>query len=141
MSNITEFQIAQFIEGYLTAALWSSNDTLPGTEEDENPEVVQLDDFEFADGVADALMVDCKDFIEANAFDLLAYAEQKTHAQGYDAFECAGHDFWLTRNNHGAGFWDRGLGELGDRLTAASESFGSIDLYLGDDEFVYASGL
>jgi hypothetical protein len=25
-----------------------------------------------------------------------------------------GHDFWLTRNRHGAGFWDRGYGKLGD---------------------------
>ena len=28
-----------------------------------------------------------------------------------------GHDFWLTRNGHGAGIWDRGLGDLGDTLT------------------------
>ena len=24
-----------------------------------------------------------------------------------------GHDLWLTRNGHGAGFWDRGLGAQG----------------------------
>jgi hypothetical protein len=30
----------------------------------------------------------------------------------------AGHDYWLTRNGHGTGFWDRGLGEVGDKLTA-----------------------
>jgi len=23
----------------------------------------------------------------------------------------AGHDFWLTRNRHGAGFWDRAMGQ------------------------------
>ena len=31
--------------------------------------------------------------------------------------EQIGHDFWLTRNGHGAGFWDRGLGETGKKLT------------------------
>jgi hypothetical protein len=31
--------------------------------------------------------------------------------------EQIGHDFWLTRQGHGAGFWDRGLGKIGDQLT------------------------
>jgi hypothetical protein len=51
----------------------------------------------------------------------------------------AGHDFWLTRNHHGCGFWDRGLGELGDQLTKASQQFDEIDLYVGDDGKLYFS--
>lgn len=43
-----------------------------------------------------------------------------------------GHDFWLTRNGHGAGFWDRGLGDVGERLTAAARSYG--DAYVEFDE-------
>ena len=53
----------------------------------------------------------------------------------------AGHDFWLTRCGHGAGFWD------GDRpepaatvLTKASKAYGEVDLYIGDDGKVYAMG-
>lgn len=38
-----------------------------------------------------------------------------------------GHDFILTRNGHGTGFWDRGLGELGDTLTKWAKTFGTID--------------
>lgn len=30
-----------------------------------------------------------------------------------------GHDYVLTTGGHGAGFWDRGLGDVGDRLTEA----------------------
>lgn len=42
-----------------------------------------------------------------------------------------GHDFILTRNGHGTGFWDRGLGEIGDTLTKWAKTFGSIDsLYI-----------
>ena len=41
-----------------------------------------------------------------------------------------GHDLYLTRCGHGAGFWDRGLNELGDRLTQAAES-------IGNDEHLY----
>ena len=33
--------------------------------------------------------------------------------------EQIGHDYVLTTGGHGAGFWDRGLGELGDKLTEA----------------------
>lgn len=35
----------------------------------------------------------------------------------------AGHDIILTANGHGAGFWDRGLGEAGDKLTAATRGY------------------
>jgi hypothetical protein len=50
----------------------------------------------------------------------------------------AGIDYWLTRNGHGAGFWDRDLGDVGDRLTAAAEADGMVDLYVGDDGRIYA---
>lgn len=51
--------------------------------------------------------------------------------------EQLGVDFWLTRNGHGAGFWDRGLGEIGVALTELSKSYGASDLYLGDDGLLY----
>jgi hypothetical protein len=53
--------------------------------------------------------------------------------------EQAGHDFWLTRNRHGAGFWDRGHGAEGADLTQHAKSFGDCDLYVGDDGGIYAA--
>lgn len=53
--------------------------------------------------------------------------------------ESFAHDFWLTRNGHGAGFWDRGLGALGDKLTEAAKSFGASDLYVNDDGRIYVN--
>jgi len=53
--------------------------------------------------------------------------------------EMAGHDFWLTRNRHGAGFWDRGLGATGERLSDMAHAYGPSDLYVGDDGRVYVS--
>lgn len=38
-----------------------------------------------------------------------------------------GHDLYLTREGHGAGFWDRGLGELGDYLTQRAKWAGAAD--------------
>jgi hypothetical protein len=40
-----------------------------------------------------------------------------------------GHDFFLTRCGHGAGFWDRGYGELGRKLTDASHVYGDVYIY------------
>lgn len=36
-----------------------------------------------------------------------------------------GYDFYLTRNRHGAGFWDRGLGEIGNKLNKSAHIYGS----------------
>ena len=47
--------------------------------------------------------------------------------------EQIGHDLWLTRNGHGAGFWDRGLGDRGDSLTAICKALGEVCTYVGDD--------
>lgn len=59
--------------------------------------------------------------------------------------ERAGHDFWLTRNGHGSGFWDEYYGP--DKLirnaclhlSDASKAYGSFDLYVGDDGKIYGS--
>ena len=48
--------------------------------------------------------------------------------------ELAGHDFALTRNGHGAGFWDRGLGAIGDMLTSECKPYGSHNVTLEVDE-------
>lgn len=73
----------------------------------------------------------CTDFQVLAAADLaLAYEGE------YDA-EQAGRDFWLTRNGHGVGFWDRGLGDVGDRLSKSAKTFGEVYVEFGDDDKVY----
>ena len=49
------------------------------------------------------------------------------------------HDFWLTRNGHGAGFWDGRYSDtqLGDLLTEVAKKFGEAYLYVGDDGLIY----
>ena len=129
----------EFKRGYITAALWSSYD------DDETP----LDDSEkYGEDKLSAETVqkmesDCDKFIQLNDDDLREYAERRAipiHDAAmaeYTAEECAGHDFWLTRAGHGTGFWDRGLGELGERLSKASRSFGESWLYVGDDGKIF----
>ena len=40
---------------------------------------------------------------------------------GYD-MESAGRDLWFSAGGHGVGYWDRGLGDLGDRLHAVARA-------------------
>ena len=50
------------------------------------------------------------------------------------------HDFWLTRNGHGAGFWDGDWPENGDALDSMvgpGTEFPEVDLYVGDDGLIY----
>ena len=51
-----------------------------------------------------------------------------------------GHDFSLTRNHHGAGFWDRGNGQLGDDLTKWAHTFGEVYVIVGDDGKLHTEG-
>jgi hypothetical protein len=117
-----------FTRAYIECALWSS------TDDSGEP----LDSGRDADDLAPATLADmeedCRQFQEANA-ELLAQAYER---DGYDTAR-AGHDFWLTRNHHGAGFWDRGLGDIGTRLTELAHAWGSVDLYVGDDELIHGS--
>lgn len=124
-----ELWFEDFVQGYEEAALWSSVDVVDG-------EDVHLDDgYEVAEETRAKFREDCTDFCDFAEPALL----EAFKVTGYGA-DRAGHDFWLTRAGHGAGFWDRSElreGGLGDELTAAAKSMGSCDLYLGDDELVY----
>ena len=51
----------------------------------------------------------------------------------------AGHDFWYTRNGHGAGFWENAGDPSADKLDRASRVYGPVDLYLGDDGEVHVA--
>lgn len=51
--------------------------------------------------------------------------------------EQAGYDFILSRNGHGTGFWDRGNGYLGDALHEYAKTFGTMNLYVGNDGLLY----
>lgn len=126
-------QLVEFIDGYMAALLWSSTDTTDGGE------TVNLDEYEISTAAADRCRADCFAFFSTNRADIDAAAAHYASADGATGYQMAGHDFALTRNHHGAGFWDGDLPErLGARLTKASEAAGSCDLYLGDDGEVHA---
>ena len=122
--------LQDFLGGYLVCALWSSTDNATesgGEPLDDNYDVDDIPPEEKAKAESD-----CKDFVEAN----LPALTELTNKPGY-GWSSAGHDFWLTRNGHGAGFWDRGFGKVGDELSAAAKVYSSVDIYVGDDGKLY----
>ena len=125
----------EILEHYLIAALWSSLD------DNDEP----LDDNYSVDDIAESAKEEqleeiCDWLSYCDELELLEkFLEQPQVAEStrHSAEAMLGHDFWLTRNGHGAGFWDRGLGELGEQLSDACKTFGSCDPYVGDDELIY----
>lgn len=114
-----------FTEAYIEAMLWA--DCGPDSEfAGDIPEIS-------AEALA-SIKADCEAFQKRAQRSLdLAYDYA---TEGYDQSQ-AGHDFWLTRQGHGAGFWDRGLGAVGDKLTEDAKSFGEQWPYKGDDGKLY----
>lgn len=118
-------QIDDFTKGYVVCALWSTS----------NDEGEYLDAFFDVEDITQESMqliiAECKYFQDENKELLNQYYDLYTHYE-YTSQELAGHDYWLTRNGHGAGFWDRGLGELGEALSNACK-YQCRHLFINED--------
>jgi hypothetical protein len=132
-------KLDNFTRAYLTCALWSSNDE--STPEGGEPFDANYSLDDIAPSSIDAAISDCSDFRMVCSTDALL-------DEYWDA-EQGGHDFWLTRNHHGAGFWDRycdfssnqdEIKEIGQKLTVIAHKFREITPILGDDGLIYFEG-
>lgn len=127
-----------FTRGYIECMLWAETHHYEEDQKDDRSfQDHGYDETDLAPEALANIVEECADFQHDNATDLEEYAKRKGDHPEYTAIACAGHDFWLTRNGHGAGFWDRGLGPVGDRLTSAAKVYGSRYPYLGDDGLIY----
>lgn len=117
-----------FISAYIEAALWSSMD------DDGNPLDTEYDVSDIAQDTLSAMQADCAAFLDKCGHLI----DDSRYIGGYTESEMSGHDFWLTRNGHGAGFWDGDWPEpRATELDNAAKSFGSFELYVGDDGKIY----
>lgn len=126
----SEFDRSVVLEHAKIAALWSTTGD-EGAEHEGTP-YENLDDVFGTEDVSDeaeAKLVELIDNFFEEAGDLLDEYPMTA--------EQIGHDIILTTNHHGAGFWDRGLGELGDKLTTIAHGLGGYQLYVGDDGKLY----
>ena|SRR5688572_13245568 len=124
----------EVIVAYIECALWS--ESCQGTACPTIPDTVcygedcdkSLSDLNFS---IDSLSPDASRDMEADLEGFVkSCLEQRPNVFDGISPDMIGHDFWLTRNGHGAGFWDRGLGERGDWLTSMAKPFGEAHLYV-----------
>ena len=116
--------LAKFRDAYIDAALWSTNsDKGTPLDRDYGPH-------DFSEAAMQEIVTDCARFI-AQCKGLIASEGRER------ALESAAQDFWLTRNGHGAGFWDGDWPTNGAALAEASDSFGPCEIYLGDDKRIH----
>lgn len=143
--SIDRDKLDEFTRGYIEAALWSSsacitwsdeaNAFIEAPDDDTSFESHNFDIDDIDEESLESMVKDCAEF-QAQNERLLEIASRMCH-RGEDAH---GHDFWLNRNHHGAGFWDRGYRfGIGDALSDAAHSFGSSDLYFGDDQRIHCA--
>lgn len=119
--NEPEFLIDRFCANYAAAALLLS----------EEAEGISVCD----------LSPELKGKMEAECFEFLVEADAQDLGITEDNVDQAGTDFWLSRNGHGSGFFDREevFGEHTEALHSLAQQKGGRDLYMGDDNVLYQS--
>jgi hypothetical protein len=105
---------------YIECALWSSNN--------ENGTPLNCGAFTLPIETANQLDTQARTFYLAHETECDQWNELGHNWE---------HDLWLTRNRHGAGFWDRETSPLSERLTNWAHEAGEVDLYVGDDDNIY----
>lgn len=132
--SVTESQMIDgAIGGYITGLLWSTschgqspkcNHLGLGYDCDRS-----LSDYygpeHLTERARNSIRENVADFVSANLADLVGMEPEQI-----------GHDFLLTRNREGVGFWDRGLGDRGDRLTESAHTFRESSAYVTDDDMI-----
>lgn len=119
------------VNQYLETALWSSGD---GELEYLDSE---YDVSDFDQGSVNKAKQDIEKFIKRA--DEEGVLDAYLDAFVGDSWANLGHDFWLTRNGHGVGFWDRNEidDEVGQKLTDIAKEFGEVHPIVGDDGKIY----
>ncbi len=132
--------IEAVIRHYVRTLLWSEScrgsgggdhehtSTDPG-DCDASLDYMGYDPDDLAADARTEIEAEVRDFCEANADDLAGLSPDDI-----------GHNFLLSRNGHGAGFFDRGWGERGNRLQDAARRYGDMSAYVGDDDKVHVAG-
>lgn len=114
-------KFTDFLRGAVYASLWSS--TVMGDEEQDTRPAA---DYYMTDGedkkLHGALAYHARSWFMEN-FALLSLAIEKQPTLDWTNL---GHDWWLTIEGHGAGYWDRGLEEVGQKLTDACQGYFEI---------------
>lgn len=104
-------EMETMLDAYYETMFWAEQDTL--TE-------LGLWELELSEAAKDKSKTDCEKFLALLDDELI---------NSLDLAQ-VGHDFWLTRNGHGAGFWDGDYSEEQESaLMLAVSHFQTVDFY------------
>ena len=73
------------------------------------------------------------DFSRESLIDCLSFYGRISCYLANGEISQAGHDFWLSRNRHGTGFFDRGY-PMSDKFQTWAEAYGQVDAVFEDYE-------
>lgn len=128
-------ELDKFTLAYIEAALWST------TDDNDKPLDKNYDIDDLHQSTLAAAVRDCKKFQEEMAEFITSEHNSRIGPGDFDVTRAAGCDFWLTRNRHGAGFFDGDWSDEADAaMTAKSHEFGEANWYVGDDGLIYQLG-
>ncbi|QFP97767.1 hypothetical protein KNU79_gp85 [Gordonia phage NadineRae] len=117
--------LAAMSHGYLLALLWTQR-TGDGDDLDDTTLLdagYTVDDVDTA--TRERVTRELREVVETHPLAVRMYgAQRRQNAADGSVWEHFGHDLLLTRDRHGAGFWDRGLGALGDYLADRARELG-----------------
>ena len=126
--------VETMLSAYIDCALRSTNDGSDESGGDPLENNYSVDDI--AIGTLERMRKDVELFCLEHSAQI-----EKWQGDVYNQYQQAGHDLWLTRNGHGAGFWESEWTDLptnpGARLDAAAKRLGEVSLYVGDDGLIY----
>ncbi len=125
----TDQNLKDFIVGYVNCLYW-----LEDSGERKSDEKLSTESFINC-------VLECTEFLNRAFEYIIEETETNVDLRLFngipeDRFKQAGHDFYLTRNGHGTGFWDKPeiYGETGaEVLTKICKNFGEVYLYVSDD--------
>lgn len=152
--NIEQNDLNKILSGYIEAALWTEEERLKddanlGNQDDDvyddvedesrdeirfmqimkNKQNKNIESFSREDIETDSLI---KAYTDIKEFIRLAGDQAVQEAVDVNGYERLGHDIWLTRNGHGAGFFDHSY-EHEQELMNAAKALKEVDLYVSDD--------
>lgn len=160
--HLSDDVLNNILKGYLEAALWTEEERLKeesqsyndavtndyNDEEDESQEQIRFMEIMRNKLNTNPILSFTRESIDPNSL-IQAYLDIKkfiNNAGGdavsetldvNDEFQL-GMDIWLTRNGHGAGFFDRSYDHEKELMDAA-HNLKEVDLYIGDDNKLHFS--
>ena len=127
MTTFNALHLNAFVMGYLEALYFAETATNSDGEEVDN-----LAGVEMTESAREECRQECAQFM-----DLAPLWLKSAMLAGIDYDHTqAGRDFWFSRQGHGVGFWDRGLGVIGDQLHKVAEQFGEKHIYINENGLI-----